>query len=1374
MRSIFALLLLVTAALPGPIHAQVENVPLALRGWEDWVLDGREHLRCPYLGGADASTQDGRLCVWPGPVVIDADEAGASFAQALRVYAPGFLPLPGDAQAWPQDVEVDGRTVPVIARDGRPQLRLDAGEHRVTGRLPWARMPEAVTLPGSFSLVELRVNGMRIALPERSGDSLRLGAPREQAQVDELDVQVYRKLTDSLPGMLHTRLQLHVAGRPREELIGPLLPAGFVPTQLTGPLPARLRPDGRLRVQVRPGTWTLDLQARAASAVDTIRVPESGVAEEVWSFEPVDRLRSAAIEGVPGIDPSQANVPGEWQGLPAYRLAPGAELTVTERSRGTLGEDRNRIEVERQLWRDFDGTAYTFQDFVGGSMQQGWRLEMSPPWRLQGARLGDQPLLVTAAEDDRAGVELRSPALGIEATGRLEKRGGAIPATGWSTRVASLGVNLNLPPGHRLLAAPGADVSTSAWLNRWRLLDIFAVLLVTAVAFRVAGVPAAVLSLVAFALTHHELPALTWAALNLLVAIGLARAVPEGRFRYWVGLWRALAVALVVLLFVPFALSQARLAFFPQLEPLGLGQIVALVDARRRRPRRPSCQRCPSRASEGVDRAFQKEAPTTTLTATGARLQERVDDESVLGRYAPGTQLQNGPGVPRWSYQSHRLQWSGPVEPTQTMRLIVLRPFWVSLWRLAGILFVALALYALLRNAFPRIGQPRLDRWLRLAPAAATVLLGVVLSLAASTAHAQTPAPELLEELQRRLSRPPKCVPDCVSIARAQVSLAGGALEIQLEAHAQALAVLALPEAEQRWQPGQVLLDGAPAGSLARDAAGTLVLAVPAGVHAVTLRGAVPATEALRLAFRERPARIQVDAPGWQVAGIDDGRLLADSVSLIRTVQTPAQGGASVEPLRDEFPPFVRVTRTLNLGLDWTVSTNVERLAPAAGAFTLRLPLLPGESVLTAGLPAQDGHVEVSMPVGVANAGWTSTLARADSLELAAPAAAPYVEVWRFAVSPIWHLRFEGTPEVLGPDMPGPQPQGAYFPRPWVHHFEPRPAEALTATVTRPPAVAGPTFAFESVRHTLTPGRRSTDTMLEIEYRSTQGGRHVIELPDGARLKSIAADGTPLQLRDQDGKLALPLAPGAHQLRIEWQVDTGVSLATRPGCVVLGAPASNVHTTIAVPASRWLLYAAGGGVGPAILYWAELAVFVVLALLLGRRLPPLATHEWLLVGLGLSTFSWSVLLIFALWVFVFDWRGRWAANVRPAVFNGVQVLLALMTLVALGSLVAAIPNGLLGSPDMRVVGAGSHGGLLEWFHDRVDQALPRPVVISVSIWFYKAAMLAWALWLSFALTRWVRWAWDAFGANGLWQPTRRALNPFRRDPVPPPPSAADS
>ena len=90
-----------------------------------------------------------------------------------------------------------------------------------------------------------------------------------------------------------------------------------------------------------------------------------------------------------------------------------------------------------------------------------------------------------------------------------------------------------------------------------------------------------------------------------------------------------------------------------------------------------------------------------------------LDRSSVVERYAPGTQLQNGPGVPNWNFQTHRLQWSGPVEPSQTMRLVVLTTLWVSVWRIVGIVLVALALYAIVRFGYPSFGVPRLDRWLQ-------------------------------------------------------------------------------------------------------------------------------------------------------------------------------------------------------------------------------------------------------------------------------------------------------------------------------------------------------------------------------------------------------------------------------------------------------------------------------------------------------------------------------------------------------------------------------------------------------------------------------------------------------------------------------------
>jgi hypothetical protein len=300
-------------------------------------------------------------------------------------------------------------------------------------------------------------------------------------------------------------------------------------------------------------------------------------------------------------------------------------------------------------------------------------------------------------------------------------------------------------------------------------------------------------------------------------------------------------------------------------------------------------------------------------------------------------------------------------------------------------------------------------------------------------------------------------------------------------------------------------------------------------------------------------------------------------------------------------------------------------------------------------------------------------------------------------------------------------------------------------------------------------GQRATDTTLTLVYRSTQGGRHVVKLPDGARLQHAQADGQPITLDPRNGEVALPLQPGEHTLELAWQTDAGARLTTRPSAVDLRAPASNVTTSINMPQSRWILFARGGGVGPAILYWAELVVFIVLAVLLGRfAKSPLTMREWLLVGLGLSTFSWSVLL-FAAWVFALEWRRQWRGDVEPWVFNAVQVLLAALTIVALGSLLAAIPNGLLGQPDMRIEGPMYRPAALSWFHDRVAGALPQPLVLSVSLWFYKAAMLVWALWLSFALVRWVRWAWDAYGATRLWNRNMRlggAAPPVEPPPVP--------
>ena len=209
----------------------------------------------------------------------------------------------------------------------------------------------------------------------------------------------------------------------------------------------------------------------------------------------------------------------------------------------------------------------------------------------------------------------------------------------------------------------------------------------------------------------------------------------------------------------------------------------------------------------------------------------------------------------------------------------------------------------------------------------------------------------------------------------------------------------------------------------------------------------------------------------------------------------------------------------------------------------------------------------------------------------------------------------------------------------------------------------------------------------------------------------------------------------------------------RPDAFDLGAKASNVTTTLRLPADRWALFAAGSGVGPAILYWGEIIAFLLTAWFVGRSgRSPLATHEWVLLGLGLSTLSWGVLALVAVWLFAMRWRGSWAGEVSRWQFNAVQVVLAGLTFVAVSSLLfSGIRDGLLSTPDMGVIGPGSQRGSFSWFVDRTNGVLPEPMVLSFPLWVFKTLVFAWAVWAAFAVLRWLRTAWHAWRSNGYWR-----------------------
>jgi hypothetical protein len=193
--------------------------------------------------------------------------------------------------------------------------------------------------------------------------------------------------------------------------------------------------------------------------------------------------------------------------------------------------------------------------------------------------------------------------------------------------------------------------------------------------------------------------------------------------------------------------------------------------------------------------------------------------------------------------------------------------------------------------------------------------------------------------------------------------------------------------------------------------------------------------------------------------------------------------------------------------------------------------------------------------------------------------------------------------------------------------------------------------------------------------------------------------------------------------------------------------------------------------GPAVLFWGVLIVVLLLAVGLSRvTLTPLRFTQWLLLGVGLTQVSIFLAAVIVGWLLALGVRERLNPNSRhPAVFNLIQIGLAGLTLLALLFLFIAVRQGLLGLPEMQIGGNYSSAYNLNWFQDRSASVLPQAWTIAVPLLFYRLLMLAWALWLAFALLRWLRWGWQCFSSDGLWKHwERKRKQPKTTSPAKPP------
>ena len=1357
------------------IAGAAEPVPSGLEPWRGWVLRGQEFRACPLIAGHRAAAAEDFLCAWPGMLELSADDHGADVTQRWRVEVESWIPLPGDAEYWPQQVSVDGQPAPVVDHAG-PSVRVAAGAHAIRAHIPWTERPQTLRVPDAIGLVALSVDGKAVVPVQRDGEALTLGRAKTAApEADSLDVRVYRKITDDVPATLITVIQLYVSGQAREITIGPALPDGFAPLALTSETwPAKLDADGRLRVLVQPGNETINLEARMTAPLAKVvaRVPAAPwPQQEIWSYEAAPALRVTSASSALQVDPRQAAVPDDWNALPAFALGDGAVLTIEERTRGLAPDEKNRLTLDREMWLDFSGDGWFARDRVGGEMLRGWRFDVAPPLTLEradalnsnfAARNGESLLVTRGAEPGSSGVEWRTPAVDLGAGVRIAEASAVLPVTGWQDSFDRVTTTLHLPNGYKLLGAVGADSAGGSWISGWTLLDVFVAAIVALLAWRLFGLAGVAITIGYLVLAYQESGAPVWTLLAAL-ALGLvARALPQGRLAT-VAIWtRRAALALLVLVALPFVAGELRYALHPQLENGAFafetganGSLVgdlkktATMESEMRQDAPTSAPAPPPAESpRAADEAAAKDK-LETITVTGSNIR-RGD---VISHYNESTVVQTGAGEPGWNIGSrYVLSWGGPVLPAQSVRLIIAPPWLVRVLRIVLVALLAALIVRLVRGG------------VRVPPRGAAATLGGAIMFAAlsiaAPARAQTfPPDELLNELRSHLTETPDCVPGCAAIAKAEITARGDEIRVALEAHAAAHVALPIPGDSQALALRSVQVDGVAQDGLALRK-GQLLVALARGVHRIDIAYAASGDK-VALKFPLRPMRAEFSGDGWQAGGISENRLLTESLSLARLRENT---GAAPLGGAQQFAPFVRVVRDIMLDLDWSVSTNVHRLAPREGGFTVSVPALAGEHVATAGIKTEGGRITAAIADGQPATDWSSTLDKNETLTLTAPALTDHAEVWAFTVSPIWHVEADGVP--VDVDTVADKGDFRRF------QFHPLPGETLTLHITKPLPAEGATRAIDRASLVVSAGRHASDTTLDLSLRASQGGEQAITLPADAEVLNVSRNGEVLNLRPRDGKLSLPLVPGSQQFEIRFREPTPVGFVTRTPAVALGLPAANLSLGVDLPADRWLLATGGPSEGPAVLYWSELLVMLLIAWALARtRRTPLTFAQWILLGIGFSTFSWPALLLVVAWLFALDWRERSAQPASAALFNLAQIGLAVLTGVALLCLVAAIPQGLLGAPDMQVAGNGSSAYGLRWFADRSADGLPGASAISVPLWAYKIAMLAWAIWLANAVVGWLRDGFAAWMRGGHWRALPRKAVVDIPSAAPPPPRA---
>ncbi len=1345
-------------ALSAVTFLSAQSLPSELKEWRDWVT-WEDKLKEAPVKYNDPATP---LPIWPREFNLSIDAKHGSFNLEIKVFAESWFALPGNLEIWPQQVKSKDRSLPVVEHQGRPAIKLLPGNYQLTGEYRWAEIPQKIEVPNSIGILNLKIDGKSVENPnwEQGGDLWLRRAKVESSDQNEMTTQVYRLLEDGIPMWLRTEVEVTVSGKSREEGIGFVMPEGWKIATIQSPIPVMIDEKGLLKAQVRSGKWNIKVEAYRTSPLTEFgysKEIKSAVGSEWIAFKANPELRVLDLQGIDQIDVTQTSFPSQWRSWPVYQWNTEKGFKLEEKMRGMGEERRGDWTLNRELWLDENGAAFTFRDKLAANDQTIWRLNSSAHQKLGSVKLNQLPQLITRHPiSGQEGVEIRfSKSYQIEAVGKSDSAR-KLDVAGWDQEMKQVNATVHLPPGWKMIGTYGAESVTGDWISQWTLWDFFFWLLMTLSVFRLWGVSYAVMIGLALGLTIQEPNAPKYIWMALILPLGLMKVMVRQEAQKILKVVVGIVFLALAYRLIDFGVQQIRISIYPQLE----NEIVqfqessfesssALLGVESLSPTPASQSKMEMNLmgdAEFADRAYKSKirGRSSSWGASEGGAGSGASRSNLLQK--TDAKVQTGLGIPEWNHCSVRLTWNSPVTPQERIQLWMTPPWLTGLLRLIGLALAAACAVRLidLKTVREEI-EERLKSSLKLSKIS---MVAILLIGSLGLTRADTPAKEVLEQLRQRLLKKSDAFPSAASISMLTIKVEGNQLLMEAEVHAAVESAIPLPGRLPLWSPLSVNIGTQPASAILRDQ-GSLWVLVPEGVSRVTVRGLIPNSSEWEFPFALKPKQVTVIAPDWEVKGVRPGEIPEAQLFFAKKQKNVAQEGAFQN--QSDLGSVVLVYRELEIGLIWKVVTHVERRWGGNKAVSITVPLLSGEKILTNGVLNEKGVVQVRLGTNERAFSWESELDPVNDLNLVSSAGEGWVEQWLLSVSPVWSVESSGLPPFFDRE----RTDLTALWRPWS-------GEKVTLKISRPEAISGETCTVHRVQQSTQWGKSQSEKTLNMDLQSSLGGDFKITgWKESQKIDSLMVGGVRTPVRREGENLMIPLKPGEQKIELHWRENQGVGFWNQESGFQFPVPVSNIRIDWSIPQDRVLLWTWGPRKGPAVLIWAMLLCSIIVALGLGRlKGSPLSWKEWGILLLGfLQT---SLILSFAVifWFMVTAYRSKIIdEKTRPWIYNLFQLGFLGLILLVLSGFAAVISEGLLQIPNFSVSGNGSNMLSLNWYEAFSEKEMPSTGAITIPIWIYRGLMLAWSIWIAQSLIRWLGWIWKSWNEGGLWKRGPKVAQP---------------